>query len=184
MRILALFIEFGLPVILLGGVSFYLVKSTILAPKKISNWISEVELIKKNPNLSVSDCLMFFKEKMSEVETQLDNQDVIYIFEIYKDIEDVVNSYQERNKQINQEYSTLMKKILLEMVPKTIEQYLSLPPDFATEHKNNEGKTAKDIFSESIKIIHESVNELKIDLLEDNLKDLKANYSYLNSKLN
>lgn len=77
---------------------------------------------------------------------------------------------------------TNFKSIFDSYLPKLINQYEKLPVKYATQVKTSNGKTAKEMLLEQLKLLEQKVTEISYGMYENDVTALKVNGRFLKEK--
>lgn len=78
----------------------------------------------------------------------------------------------------------IIRRTALEYLPKTLENYLKLPPAYARFHPVRDGKTAEQILEEQLAILDREMKEIVIDHSKNDVQAMLAHGRFLEEKFN
>ncbi|MDJ0752033.1 MAG: hypothetical protein QNJ45_00830 [Ardenticatenaceae bacterium] len=78
----------------------------------------------------------------------------------------------------------VIRRTALEYLPKTLENYLKLPPAYAKFHPVRDGKTAEKILEEQLEILDREMKEMVIDISKNDVQAMLAHGRFLEEKFN
>lgn len=78
----------------------------------------------------------------------------------------------------------VIRRTALEYLPKTLENYLKLPPAYAKFHPVRNGKTAEQILEEQLEILDREMKEIVIDHSKNDVQAMLAHGRFLEEKFN
>lgn len=76
----------------------------------------------------------------------------------------------------------VIRQTVLEYLPETLQNYMNLPPAFASIHPIRNGKTARQILIEQLDLLDLQMGEVAIDLAKNDTQKLLAHGRFLESK--
>lgn len=78
----------------------------------------------------------------------------------------------------------IIRRTALEYLPRTLENYLKLPPAYAKFHPIRDGKTAEQILEEQLAILDREMKEIVIDHSKNDVQAMLAHGRFLEEKFN
>lgn len=78
----------------------------------------------------------------------------------------------------------VIRRTALEYLPRTLENYLKLPPAYAKFHPVRNGKTAEQILEEQLEILDREMKEIVIDHSKNDVQAMLAHGRFLEEKFN
>ena len=76
----------------------------------------------------------------------------------------------------------VIRQTVLEYLPETLQNYMNLPPAFASIHPIRNGKTARQFLIEQLDLLDQQMSEVAIDLAKNDTQKLLAHGRFLESK--
>lgn len=76
----------------------------------------------------------------------------------------------------------IIRQTALDYLPETIQNYLNLPPAFATMHSMKDGKTARQILLEQLDVLDQQMQEIAVDFHSNNTQSLLVHGRFLEEK--
>jgi hypothetical protein len=78
--------------------------------------------------------------------------------------------------------SFVLRQTVLEYLPKTLENYLNLPPAFANVHPIRDGKTPRQLLTEQLDLLAQEMQELVVAAAANDTQKLLAHGRFLEQK--
>jgi hypothetical protein len=134
---------------------------------------------------SMSDYIGFLKKfmKVSFDNEKLPEQAKSILKSIEKNSIELIE-YMDKKEMVDSVSEEMMnlKSIFDTYIPNLINQYSRLPVDYANNVKGSNGKTAKDLLVEQLRILEEKIKEIAYGLYENDVTKLKVNGRFLKEK--
>ena len=76
----------------------------------------------------------------------------------------------------------IVRETVLRYLPETLSNYLALPPAYRTTHVLKDGKTARDLLTEQLKVLDQQMQEVVANVARGDAEALIANGQFLEAK--
>jgi hypothetical protein len=164
---------------------YWLGKTLFGAPKLVVTNLEALDQALQNVSLpgAMSDALEALKDLASANRGgHFSQSQQVRLVALTEQISDLHGQWLQSKQQLSIEDAFVAKRLALEYLPDTVRRYVAIPKNFATSKVIANGKTASQLFDESIDEMHGKVEELQNDLISHDAQAFANHAQFLHQK--